>query len=111
LPKKVHGRSTPKSKARTRTAPARPLAVPVQAGATQEELIPTTTPARGASTSATAPTTRSGAATAAARRAVTSRRTPALTINYDYLRGDIRMLSVLAPSMVVLLLIAFFALH
>jgi hypothetical protein len=111
LPKKVHGRSASKTKTRTRTAPARPLAVPVQADATQDELIPSTTPSRGTSTSAAAPSTRSGAAATAARRAVASRRTPALTINYDYLRGDIRMLSVLAPSMVVLLVIAFFALH
>lgn len=46
-----------------------------------------------------------------ARRPATSRRTPALAINYDYLRHDIRMLSVLAPAMVVLLVIAFFVLR
>jgi hypothetical protein len=34
-----------------------------------------------------------------------------LAINYDYLRGDIRMLSMLAPSMAILLVIAFFALR
>jgi hypothetical protein len=111
LPKKVHGRSAPKSKARTRNAPARPLAVPAQSGATQDELIPNTAPPRAASTTQTAAATRPGTAATATRRAVGSRRTPVLAINYDYLRGDIRMLSMLAPSMAILLVIAFFALR
>lgn len=111
LPKKVHGRPASKAKARTRTAPARPVAVPVPAGATQDELIPSTSPVRAGTTTASAPSARGGASAAAARRAVASRRAPTLTINYDYLRGDIRTLSLLAPSMVVLLVIAFFAFH
>lgn len=44
----------------------------------------------------------------ATRRPATSRRTPVLAINYDFLRRDIRMLTMLAPAMVVLLVIAFF---
>lgn len=51
---------------------------------------------------------RTGTSTAAARRAVGTRRAPVLAMNYAFLRGDIRMLSILAPSMLVLLVIAFF---
>lgn len=111
MPKKVHGRPTPKSKARARTAPARPLAVPAQAGTTQDELIPSTVPQRAVSMPQTSTASRPGAATTAARRAVASRRTPVLAINYDYLRVDVRLLSLLAPAMVVLLVIAFFVFH
>jgi len=32
-------------------------------------------------------------------------------VNYQYLRRDIRSLSILAPTMIVLLIIAFFVLH
>jgi hypothetical protein len=69
--------------------------------------MPDVAPQRTAAVSQTA-TARTGAATAAARRAVAARRAPVLAINYAFLRGDIRMLSILAPSMLVLLVIAFF---
>jgi hypothetical protein len=32
-------------------------------------------------------------------------------INYDYLRRDIRMLLILAPSMIILVIIAFLVFH
>lgn len=107
MPKKVHGRSAPKSRTRARSA-ARPLPVPAQAGATQEELVPSETAQRAIAPPQGGPAARSVAAT---RRPTAARRTPVLAINYDYLRRDIRMLSVLAPSMIVLLVIAFFVLH
>ncbi|HEX6509932.1 MAG TPA: hypothetical protein VF221_20080, partial [Chloroflexota bacterium] len=53
------------------------------------------------------PTSRSAGsvATSARRSATSTRRTaPTLAINYSYLRGDITALTVLAPSMVVLLI-------
>jgi hypothetical protein len=111
LPKKVHGRSAPKTRARSRTAPARPVAVPAEPGVTQDELIPATAPQRTAPASPSAMAARTSGAATAARRAVAARRTPVLAINYDFLRGDIRMLSLLAPSMLVLLVIAFFVLR
>ncbi|MGH2448176.1 MAG: hypothetical protein ACRDFS_06185, partial [Chloroflexota bacterium] len=52
------------------------------------------------------------AATAVASRPTRqARRLPSTTINYGYLRRDLMTLAVLAPSMVVLVLIAFLFLH
>jgi hypothetical protein len=82
--------------------------VPAQPGVSQDELIPDAAPQRTASAPQAATATRPAAANAAARRAVAARRAPVLAINYAFLRGDIRMLSILAPSMLVLLVIAFF---
>jgi hypothetical protein len=53
--------------------------------------------------------TTSGAATA--RRVGTQRKALVTVINYDYLRRDLRLLGILAPSMVVLVVIAFFIFH
>jgi hypothetical protein len=53
---------------------------------------------------------RSTAAPAPARRGA-QRRAPTITINYGYLRHDLRTLAVLAPLMVVLLIVAFAVLH
>ena len=103
LPKKVHGRSAPKSRSRARNA-ARPLPVSAQAAATQDEFIPSGPPQRTVTQAQGSAATRP----VAARRPNSARRTPVLAINYDYLRRDIKALSILAPSMVVLLLIAFF---
>jgi hypothetical protein len=82
--------------------------VPASSGATQEELISSGPPQRTVAPSQASAAARSVAAT---RRPTASRRTPVLAINYDYLRRDIRLLTVLAPSMVVLLVIAFFVLR
>jgi hypothetical protein len=79
--------------------------VPAQVPATQDELIPSA-PAQG---SVSPPQTSAAPrASASTRRPTASRRTPVLAINYDYLRRDIRSLTMLAPAMVVLLVIAFF---
>jgi hypothetical protein len=45
------------------------------------------------------------------RRAPTARRPPVTTINYDYLRHDLRMLGMLAPAMVILVVLAFLFIH
>jgi hypothetical protein len=45
------------------------------------------------------------------RPGAAGRRAPALSVNYDYLRHDITALMVLAPSMVVLVVVAFFVFH
>jgi hypothetical protein len=50
-------------------------------------------------------------ATHARRNPNLVRRSPAITINYEYLRHDIRYLAVLAPTMIVLLMLAFVFLH
>jgi len=59
-----------------------------------------------------APTAAAPAA-ARSRRPTTasSRRTPTTTINYHYLRRDLRTLGVLAPGMVVVLVVAFIVFH
>jgi len=64
---------------------------------------PLTRPAEDRSASTSAARSRRGPAAA--------RRTPTLVVNYQYLRRDIRSLSILAPTMIVLLIIAFFVLH
>lgn len=110
LPKKVHGRTAPKPRARTRQPSSRPAVAPGSTPVEQEELLVGATQPRVGRTS-TAPAPARPSPAVAARRPVAARRAPVLTINYDYLRGDIRMLSILAPSMVVLLVIAFFVLH
>jgi hypothetical protein len=73
--------------------------------ATQDELLSSAPPQRSVSQPQSTATTRASAAT---RRPTASRRAPILAINYDYLRRDIRMLTMLAPAMIVLLVIAFF---
>jgi len=47
----------------------------------------------------------------ARRGPAATRRTPTLVVNYQYLRRDIRSLSILAPTMIGLLIVAFFVLH
>ncbi len=122
MPKKVHNRPA-KSKARPRrpatTAPSAPPNGPDMSGETAAEgtgVLPVAPPAEtriGASPLAR-PAEDRGAGTSAARTRrgpAASRRTPTLVVNYQYLRRDIRSLSVLAPTMIVLLIIAFFVLH
>ena len=109
MPKKVHGRSAPKARTRQRSPQPRTMGTPTHPPVSQDELIPSV----GSTTAtATQPSSiRPSAASTATRRPVPGRRTPALSTNYANLRGDIRMLSMLAPAMVVLLLIAFFVFH
>lgn len=117
MPKKpAHGRSK-QSKNRARRAAARPI-TPSTAPAIDESSVPAptngavsgfaatatsvTTPARPVRPSGQAPSRRGGSA---------GRRSPVITINYEYLRRDLRLLGVLAPAMIVLLLIAFFVIR
>lgn len=48
---------------------------------------------------------------ATVRRAQSARRAPVTTINYAYLGRDLRSLAILAPSMVILVIIAFIFIH
>jgi hypothetical protein len=50
-------------------------------------------------------------ATTARRNPNLVRKAPAVAINYQYLRRDMVRLAILAPSMIVLLLLAFVLLH
>lgn len=50
-------------------------------------------------------------ASAATSRRSAARRLPTVTVNYAYLKHDLKWLAVLAPSMVVLLVIAYFVFH
>ena len=95
MPKKVQGRPA-KGKARSKRPQQRPNRAPGPGtmAAVQETA--------GASAPASVPV--------AARRAG-SRRAPTITINYAYLRSDIMRLAVLAPTMVVLLIVAYFIFH
>lgn len=70
--------------------------------------VPTASPPRPAVTRQTAPAARTGGAS---RAATAARRTSGPTINYDYLRRDMRLLAMLAPVMVILVVIAFFLFH
>ena len=45
------------------------------------------------------------------RAAPPARKSPGITINYAYLRRDLLTLGVLAPSMVVLVVVAYFIWH
>lgn len=77
------------------------------------ESVPTapmlgTTPARAPVSTPAPPRTARAPRQAAAS---TPRRPPVNTVNYAYLRRDIRTISVVAPAMVILLVIAFFVLH
>ncbi len=109
MAKKVHGRTPAKSKTRARRAPA---SSPVRSAspAVGQDEFPTgqavQTPPAPAPTFAS--TRNPGVAAATSRRTPPARRAPVLTFNYDYLRGDVQKLSIFAPSMVVLLIIAFF---
>jgi hypothetical protein len=66
-----------------------------------------------APTAARATTAAPAATSVAARRAAARPgvRIPTLTINYDYLRHDLRTLAVLAPLMVILVVASFFVFH
>lgn len=71
-------------------------------------------PSPSASTAAAAPTAPSpvGASVAPARsRPGAPRRASGTTVNYVYLRHDLRTLAVLGPLMIVILVAAFFVLH
>ena len=70
--------------------------------------VTTAPPARPAVTRQPAPATRAGGSS---RAATAARRTSGPTINYDYLRRDMRLLAMLAPVMVILVVIAFFLFH
>jgi hypothetical protein len=60
-----------------------------------------------------APISRPGVvtATSAARSPRSAARAPVLSVDYRYLRRDLTYLSVLAPLMIVLLIVAFFVFH
>ncbi|MDQ2741016.1 MAG: hypothetical protein M3Z66_01760 [Chloroflexota bacterium] len=92
---------------------ASPLARP---GGTNTDASPLARPggtSTGASPLARPGEDRGGTANAGRSRRgpASARRTPTLVVNYQYLRRDIRSLAVLAPTMIVLLVIAFFVLH
>jgi len=112
VPKRPHGRP---AKARNRARrPASP-SIPPNGGVAPagQDLVAERVPV----TTAAAPTQQRAAATAAAvpaasrRGAPAARRGPATIINYQYLRHDLRTLSILAPAMIVVLVILFFLLH
>ena len=93
-----------RTKARARRTPPRPASN----AAVQQE--PVAAPLAGAPTVMARPA--AGVVGSSVRRAPPAmRRAPGLTINYAYLRRDIYILAVLAPSMVVLVLIAYFTLR
>jgi len=129
VPKKVHNRPA-KSKARPRrpvtTAPSAPSNDSVMPGgagaegtgalpvaALPETRIGASPLARPAEDRGGTTRDRNGTTSAARTRRgpAAARRTPTLVVNYQYLRRDIRSLSILAPTMIVLLIIAFFVLH
>jgi len=126
VPKKVHNRPA-KSKARPRRPVSRPATnapsapsngADMSSGAAAEGtgVLPVASPPEtriGASPLARPAEDRSAGTSAARTRRgpAASRRTPTLVVNYQYLRRDIRSLSILAPTMIVLLIIAFFVLH
>jgi hypothetical protein len=99
LPKKSTRRAT-----RTKSAPRRPQPRSPGAGAAVAERTEPVVP------TAPAATARPTAPPPATRRA-TTRREPTTTVNYAYLRRDVRVLAVLAPAMVVLVIIAFLVFH
>lgn len=106
MPKKSHGR-TPKAKARSNhTAP--------RATAPRPPDTTTGVITAGATTTSVAtapPVQRQAPAPPAARRSSTSARMPVTVVNYAYLRHDLRLLSLLAPAMVIILVLAFIFLH
>ena len=126
MPKKVHNRPA-KSKARPRRPVSRPDTVvppapssnPVTPGMAAAEgsrslpVAPPAEPRTGASPLARPAEDRSGTTSAVRTRRgpAVARRTPTLVVNYQYLRRDIRSLTILAPTMIVLLILAFFVLH
>jgi len=126
VPKKVHNRPA-KSKARPRrpiprsgaaASSARSLDPVVSDGAGVEgtgtlPMAPSLESRTGASPLARPAEDRSGTTSIPRTRRgpAAARRTPTLVVNYQYLRRDIRSLSILAPTMIVLLIIAFFVLH
>src|SRR5579872_6789835 len=110
LPKRPHGRP-PKGRNRARRMPPPPR--PASNGTASSSVL-TDEPVIAAQSTpaASAPQPRSGPRPATAtRRPPSQSRTPATTINYAYLMRDIRSLAVLAPTMVVVLILAFIFLH
>ena len=88
----------------------RPRPRPVRSTTSQSIVADNAPAAEPVVTESGAPTPRPSAArpaAAATRRTQTRRVTPTV-INYDYLRHDIRTLAVLAPSMMILVIIASF---
>lgn len=118
MPKKTH-RQPPRSKNRPRRPPPRPSTAPsVRAVAAPDEVAPEEEVA-SAGVVATAPTpARTRPAIPAPAAPAMSRRptrpgakVAGITINYAYLRRDLRTLAVLAPLMVVLVIASFFVFH
>lgn len=110
MPKRVHGRP-PKAKSRPRRpSGARPLSGAESDGRLGPSVVAERGPAGTLSSSAmsTAPTT---SPVSARRTPGGARRAPSAVINYSYLRRDVTTLSVLAPTMIVILVVAFFFLH
>lgn len=105
MPKKVHNRPN-RAKNRARR-PQRPAGTAPEAVETPTEVSPAPAAARPL---APPSEPRTSAVPAATRRGA-ARRAPVITINYSYLRHDLRMLAVLAPLMVVLLVVAYAVLH
>ena len=94
MPKRVQGRSA-KSKNRARRPQTRldQTAPPVPAEQTDTPAVSRPTPAP-----------------AVARRPA-ARRMPVTTVNYGYLRHDLRLLAIIEPSMVILLVVAYIVFH
>ncbi len=116
MPKKVHGRPA-KARNRPRRAPA---GVAAGAGSFEPnivaETVPTSTPmaaaaANGVAAVPAAPAVARTNPAATRRASAAARKVAAATINYDYLRRDIRTLAVMAPVMIIVLIVAFIALH
>lgn len=107
MAKKSNRRPTKGRAPRTRQTPARtngssPIAPDTGAVATAPPAV----------SSAPAAVATAAAAPAPGRRAAArAPRAPVTVINYDYLRRDIRMLLILAPSMIILVIIAFLVFH
>lgn len=107
MPKKVSRRPV-RTKSRPRRVPpkpAAPAALAVENGSGSPDVMVGTAPVRPAATTADRP------ATITRRPGPPPRKVAGITINYAYLQRDLRTLAILAPSMVVLVIVAYLKFH
>ncbi|HEX8916987.1 MAG TPA: hypothetical protein VF898_00650 [Chloroflexota bacterium] len=104
MPKKANRRAPPRRKA---PPPRRPTASSGIATASPESEV------NGAVAVAPAPAAQMPASPSVAvqRRGPAPRRPQLAAVSYNYLRHDLRLLGILAPSMVIILVIAYFVFH
>lgn len=103
MPKKANRRAPPRRKA---PPPRRPTASSGIATASPESEV------NGAVAVAPAPAAQMPAPSVAVQRRGPAPRRPQLAaVSYNYLRHDLRLLGILAPSMVIILVIAYFVFH